>query len=72
VRGPSPFGYELTEPVRAAILHNPATAWIPALNQDGSVRDNGEVVELTDHIDLSCWPVGSRVPQQREPARGHR
>lgn len=60
------FGYELTEPVRAAILHTPATAWIPALSQDGSVRDNGEVVELTDHIDLSSWPVGSRVIVRRE------
>jgi hypothetical protein len=60
------LGYELTEPVRAAILHTPATAWIPALNQDGSVRDNGEVVELTDHIDLSSWPVGSRVIVRRE------
>jgi hypothetical protein len=40
------FGYELTEPVRAAILHTPATAWIPGLSQDGSVGDNGEVVEL--------------------------
>jgi Transposase DDE domain group 1 len=60
------FGYELTEPVRAAILHTPATAWIPALSQDGSVRDNGEVVELSDHIDLSSWPVGSRVIVRRE------
>jgi hypothetical protein len=60
------FGYELTEPVRAAILHTSATAWIPALSQDGSVRDNGEVVELTDHIDLSSWPAGSRVIVRRE------
>ena len=29
-------GYELTEPVRAAILEIPADAWVPALEQDGS------------------------------------
>ena len=40
-------GYELTEPVRAAILQIPADAWVPALDQDGSVRENGEVAEIT-------------------------
>jgi hypothetical protein len=60
------FGYELTETVRAAILKTPDTAWIPALDQDGSVRDNGEVVELTDPVDLSSWPAGSRLIVRRE------
>ena len=40
-------GYELTEQVRAAILQIPADAWVPALDQDGSERTNGEVVR--DH-----------------------
>jgi hypothetical protein len=60
------FGYELTEAVRAAILQTPADAWVPALDQDGSERENGQVVELTDRIDLSSWPVGSRVIVRRE------
>ena len=60
------FGYELTEAVRAAILETPQDAWIPALDQDGSVRDNGEVVELTDRVELSSWPAGSRVIVRRE------
>jgi hypothetical protein len=60
------FGYELTEQVRAAILETRARAWIPALDQDGSVRDNGDVVEITDHVDLSSWPEGSRVIVRRE------
>ena len=47
------FGYELTEPVRAAILRTPEDAWIAALDQDGSERDNGQVVELTDRVELS-------------------
>jgi Transposase DDE domain group 1 len=60
------FGYELTEPVRAAILHTPENAWIPALDQDGSERANGQVVELTDHVELGSWPQGSRVIVRRE------
>ena len=48
-------GYELTEPVRAAILEIPADAWVPALDQDGSERENGEVAEITNSVDLSAW-----------------
>jgi hypothetical protein len=60
------FGYELTEPVRAAILDTPDDAWIPALDQDGTERANGQVVELTDRVALSSWPAGSRVIIRRE------
>jgi len=60
------FGYELTEAVRAAILEVPADAWVPALDQDGSVRENGEVVEITDSVDLSSWPERSRLIVRRE------
>jgi hypothetical protein len=60
------FGYELTEPVRSAILSTPDDAWIAALDQDGTERPNGQVVEITDHIDLSTWPAGSRVIVRRE------
>jgi Transposase DDE domain group 1 len=60
------FGYELTEPVRTAILELAQVAWIPALDQDGSVRENGEVAEITDRVDLSSWPEGSRLIVRRE------
>jgi hypothetical protein len=60
------FGYELTETVRAAILETPEDAWVPALDQNGSVRENGEVVELTDRLDLSTWPEESRLIVRRE------
>lgn len=59
-------GYELTEAVRAAILKIPADAWDSALAQDGSQRDNGEVAEITDHVQLGAWPAGSRVIVRRE------
>jgi Transposase DDE domain group 1 len=60
------FGYELSEALRAAILATAADAWVPALDQDDSERKNGQVVELTDQIDLSSWPEGSRVIVRRE------
>ena len=59
-------GYELTEPVREAILEIPEDAWVRALDQDGSERANGEVAEITDSVGLSSWPEGSRLIVRRE------
>jgi Transposase DDE domain group 1 len=59
-------GYELTEQVRTAVLQIPEDAWIPALDQDGTTRNNGEVCEITDMVDLSCWPEGTRLIIRRE------
>jgi len=59
-------GYELTEQVRAAILQIPEDAWVAALDQDGSERTNGEVAEITDSVDLTGWPEGSRLIVRRE------
>ena len=61
-------GYDLTETVRAAILKTPEHAWVCAQDQDGSQRANGQVAEITDHLDLAAWPVGSRVIVRRERA----
>jgi Transposase DDE domain group 1 len=60
------FGYELTEPVRAAILDTPDDAWVPALDRDDTERTNGQVVELTGRVELPSWPDGSRVIVRRE------
>jgi Transposase DDE domain group 1 len=60
------FGYDLTDTVRQAILQTPADAWAPALDQDGTERENGEVAELTQHVDLSSWPEASRQIVRRE------
>jgi hypothetical protein len=59
-------GYELTGQVRTAILQIPDEDWVPALDQDGSTRKNGEVCEITGQIDLSAWPGGSRLIVRRE------
>lgn len=60
------FGYELTAAVRAAILEIPEDAWVAALDQDGSERDNGQVAEITGRVERSAWPAGSRLIVRRE------
>jgi hypothetical protein len=59
-------GYELTEPVRAAILDIPERAWVAARDQDGCARENGEVAEITGRVDLTSWPDGARLIVRRE------
>ncbi len=61
-------GYELTDPVRAAILKIPENAWIAALATDGSERENGQIAEISERLDLTAWPTGSRVIVRRERA----
>jgi hypothetical protein len=59
-------GYELNDTVRAAILELPETAWVQAINAGGGERDGAWVCELTEHLDLSAWPEGSRLIVRRE------
>ena len=44
----------------------PATAWTPAYDSDGQVRDGAWVAELTGMLDLSAWPKGMRVIVRKE------
>jgi len=61
-------GYDLTESVREAIVQIPGQDWIAAIDQDGSPRSNGHVAEITEHLDLTNGPKGSRVLVRRERA----
>ena len=60
------MGYDLTEVVRAAILTLPEAAWAPAIGQDGEDRDGASVAEISDRLELSTWPDGTRVIVRRE------
>ncbi len=42
-------------------------AWAPALGQDGDERPGAAVAEVTEHLDLSAWPPGTRLIVRREP-----
>lgn len=61
-------GFDLTAAVREAIVALPEHAWRAAIDQDGSERENGQVAEATQLLDLSGWPEGSRVICRRERA----
>lgn len=41
--------------------------WAPARGQDGELRDGAGVIELTDEVDLSRFPSGTRFIVRREP-----
>jgi hypothetical protein len=47
-------GYELTEPVRKAILQTSPDGWVAALDADGNEQTNGEVAEITNLVDLTA------------------
>lgn len=57
-------GYEVDERVRDAITELPESAWESAIDGDGSER--AQVTELTDRVDLSSWPEGTRLIVRRE------
>ncbi|GAA3348923.1 IS1380-like element ISMsm3 family transposase [Amorphoplanes nipponensis] len=60
-------GVAIGEPIRTAITA--ATDWIPALDSDGSLREQAQVTELTGLIDpaaLAGFPAGTRLICRRE------
>jgi len=60
-------GHDLTEPVRTACLAIPKRAWQPAVTADGSdYRDGAEIAEITNSVNLSLWPAGTRMIERRE------
>ena len=68
-------GHDITAPVREAIAKVPDSAWVGAISQDGvPVAEHptrpreAYVAELTEHLDLSAWPQGSRLICRRERA----
>ncbi len=60
-------GHDLTEPIRNACLSVPRRRWRQAITADGSdEREGAEVAEITDLVDLSRWPEGTRAIARRE------
>lgn len=60
-------GHDLTEPIRTACLGVPQRRWRPAVTADGQgEREGAEVAEVTDLVDLSRWPEGTRAIARRE------
>jgi hypothetical protein len=59
------FGFDLSAPVHAAIVARPEHAWVNAIRVDGSEREHSQVVEITDHVDISSWSERSRLIARR-------
>jgi hypothetical protein len=60
------LGFSVDENAQQAILTTPEAAWTPAYNADGEPRRGAWVAEITDLLNLSNWPEGSRVIVRRE------
>ncbi len=59
-------GFAVTDKIRDAISKVPTKAWAPAIDPEGEARVNGDVVEITDMLNLSTWPAGMRILIRRE------
>lgn len=59
-------GYEVDERVREAIAELSESAWQSAIDGTGQEREGAQVTELTDRVDLSSWPEGTRLIVRRE------
>ncbi len=59
-------GIVITEQVHQHVLKVPVSAWTPAVEAEGEVRDGAWVAELTGDV-LDGWPKGMRliVPKER-------
>ena len=55
------MGFGLPDHTPELLTRIPASAWSPALDADGEVRDGAWVAELTGLLALDRWPAGMRV-----------
>jgi hypothetical protein len=50
----------------AAEILNATNSWYPATDSGGDIREGAWVAEATDLVDLSAWPVGTRLILRKE------
>jgi Transposase DDE domain group 1 len=61
------IGHALTADIARVLVGLPEQAWQPAISADGAdERDHAEVTEITEAVDLSGWPPGTRMIARRE------
>jgi hypothetical protein len=60
-------GHDLTRSVATVLVSLEEDRWVPALSPDGTEeREGAEVAEVSDLVDLSSWPEGTRAIARRE------
>jgi hypothetical protein len=52
--------------VKMAILDLSPSAWTDAITAECEIREGAQVAEITDLVDLSTWPEGTRAIVRRE------
>ncbi|GAA4148660.1 IS1380 family transposase [Streptomyces griseoincarnatus] len=58
-------GMVITDAIHSHVLKVPASAWTPAIEADGGIRDGAWVAELTGDV-LHGWPKGMRLIVRKE------
>jgi hypothetical protein len=58
-------GLTITDAIHQAVLRVPASAWTPAVEAGGGIRDGAWVAELTGDM-LTGWPKGMRLIIRKE------
>lgn len=58
-------GMVITDTIHQHVLKVPASAWTPAVEADGEIRDGAWVAELTGDV-LDGWPKGIRLIVRKE------
>lgn len=58
-------GMVITDAIHEHVLKVPASAWTPAVEADGEIRDGAWVAELTGDV-LVGWPKGMRLIVRKE------
>ncbi|WP_432135024.1 IS1380 family transposase [Streptomyces sp. bgisy154] len=58
-------GMVITDAIHSRVLQVPASAWTPAVEADGEIRDGAWVTELTGDV-LDGWPDGMRLIVRKE------
>lgn len=59
------FGYGLDARI-TVIVDDLEERWVPAVEADGEPREGAWVAEVSDLIDLSAWPCGTRLVLRKE------
>lgn len=59
------FGYAIDARIKD-IVDDLDGRWLPAVEADGGIREGAWVAEVTDLIDLSAWPAGTRLILRKE------
>ena len=54
-------GFGLPDTTAELLAKVPQSAWSPALDAEGEIRDGAWVTELTGLLNLASWPAGMRV-----------